>query len=221
MAYRRLPNTDNARLTALVKLNELLLTDKVIVLNKHKETIEQLKVEFGEQIKKREKFVLKRTKLNKSKKRLLAKLKLYVSHFLQVFNFAIDRQDISKEYRVFFKLETNTGVIPPLSKESDIVKWANNIVDGEKKRVEKGVETISHPNYTRIKELKEDAEKIIDELKGLEKSFGNYQKEIEEQRNKIDAFIKQIWTEIEFQFINEPIEIKRKKATQFGVVYIE
>ena len=36
----------------------------------------------------------------------------------------------------------------------------------------------------------------------------------------IDAFIKKIWNEIEFQFINETIENKRKKATHYGVVYV-
>ena len=221
MAYRRLPNTDKARLTAIVRLNELLVIEESNLLNNHQEAIGSLKIVFEELIDRRNEFVTKRRVLNKTKRDLLVKLRLYVSHFLQVFTLAIDREDILKESRAFFKLEINTGVIPSLSKETDVIKWANNIVSGEQKRIEQGIEAISHPRFTRIKEIKEASEKIMDELLDLEKSIEDYYPEIIGQRTRIDVFIKQIWNKIEFQFLNEPIEIKRKKATHFGVVYVQ
>jgi len=219
MAYRRLPNTDNARLAAIVRLFELLTDEKVLI--NHQEIISYLKVDFEERINKREAFILKRRDLNKSKKELLGKLKLYVSHFLQVLNFAIDRNDISNKSRRFFKLEKHTGIIPPLSKEDEVLKWADNIIIGEEQRVEAGEEVISHPKQERIIAVKNATENVIGELKVLDKNYEQNQVEIQKQREKIDAFIKQMWNEIEFQFINEPIEIKRKKATHFGVVYVK
>ena len=160
MAYRRLPNTDKARITALIKLSDMVLVDDCVVLLNHKETILDLKDVFGGLIESREIYTSKRVELNKRKRELLIKLKLYVSHFFQVFNFAIDREDIAKECRLFFNLQVNTGVIPLLAKELDIMEWANNIVNGEKQRVEKGIEPISHPNYKKIKELKEETESV-------------------------------------------------------------
>lgn len=219
MAYRRLPNTDNARLIAMVKLNEQLLVNGN-VLRKHQSKIIALKNALTELISRRKQLVMKRTLLNKEKKELLTSLKLYVSHFFQVLNFAIDRGDISKTCRTCFSLDVNTGIIPPLSKELAIMIWARNILVGERKRVVDGVIAISHPNHKKIEGLLEVAENCFEDLKMLEEEFQNYHKEIGVQRNKIDAFIKQVWNEVEHQFINEPIEIKREKAAQFGVVYV-
>ena len=219
MAYRRLPNTDNARLLAILKLNEALSSNNSLLKN-YEEKINSYTTTFKRLIEKREDYKSKRRKLNKHKKELLVKLKIYVSHFLQVFNFAIDRGDIDKECRIFFKLTTNTGVIPPLSKEADIVEWACHIVAGEQKRIMTGAKMISHPNYTKIQNIAIATEKVITDLKIVDDLFSDYQEEITKQRIKIDIFIKQVWNEIEFQFVNEPIEIKRKKAARYGVVYI-
>tara|TARA_R110001592_G_scaffold88812_2_gene261422 strand:+ start:593 stop:1258 length:666 start_codon:yes stop_codon:yes gene_type:complete len=220
MAYRRLPNTDKARITALIKLSDMVLVDDCVVLLNHKETILDLKEVFGGLIECREIYVSKRVELNKRKRELLIKLKLYVSHFFQVFNFAIDREDIAKECRLLFNLQVNTGVIPLLAKELDIIEWANNIIKGESQRVKKGIESISHPNHKKIKEIKEKTESVRGELEEIEMLFKNNHIEITKQRQKVDAFIKQIWNEIELQFANEPIEIKREQAAEYGVVYI-
>lgn len=219
MAYRRLPNTDNARLIAITSLNNLLLGDDLL-LDRHHKTIRGLNAIFGNLLNEREKLVKERTRLNKAKKEVLIQLRLYVSHFFQVFNFAIDRNDIPKSCRLFFRLSANTGNIPALTKEADVVGWANNIVVGEQERIKEGIETISHPKYTRIKELKEETETILAKQKEIELVLLNCQKEIAKKRKKVDTFIKQVWNEIEFQFINEPIEIKRKKAAQYGVAYV-
>lgn len=220
MAYRRLPNTDKARLAAIMKLADLLF-DEVSLLKDHQTAIIEFKRSFGELISQREQLVSRRTVLNEDKKGLMKILKLYVSHFFQVFNFAIERGDIPKECREFFKLESNAGVIPSLSKEINIIKWANNIVVGEQKRIDSGVEAISHPSYTRISNLKQATERVLFELKQIKEAYQNCDVEIEKQRNEIDAFIKQVWNEIETQFINEPAIVKRKKAAQYGVVYVE
>jgi len=220
MAYRRLPNTDNARLIAMVKLDECLLKNEGELIIYHKEVM-KFKKKFTKLIAERKQLVMKRATLNKEKKELLISLKLYVSHFFQVLNFAIDRGDISKMCRTYFGLDVNTGIVPILSKEQDIITWAKHIVGGEKKRIENGIVAISHPNYKRVEELLLGAKNSFEELEILEKSFQNYHNEILIQRNQIDAFIKQIWNKIEHQFINESIEIKRKKSTQFGVVYVQ
>jgi hypothetical protein len=220
MAYRRLPNTDNARLLAILKLNELL-NDGDLVLKNYREKIIDYKSIFEKLIEKRDSYNAKKRTLNKQKKELLLRLKIYVSHFLQVFNFAIDRGDIDKECRKFFELRTNTGVIPSLSKETDIIKWAYRIVIGEQKRIVKGAEVISHPHYTQIQKIAIATDKVIADLKIIDDLFKAYQEEIAEQRVVVDDFIKQLWNEIEYQFINETIAIKRKKATRYGVVYVE
>lgn len=220
MAYRRLPNTDNARLLAILKLNELLSDDDSVLKNYKEKIIDHTSI-FKKLIEKRDAYKIKRRALNKQKKELLLRLKIYVSHFLQVFNFAIDRGDIDKECRKFFELRTNTGVIPPLSKESDIIKWSHRIVAGEQKRIVKGAEVISHPNFTQIQRITIATDKVIADLKILDDLFRIYQEEIAGQRVIVDDFIKQLWNEIEFQYVNEPIAIKRKKATQYGVVYVE
>jgi len=220
MAYRRLPNTDNSRLMAILRLNELLMLNESNLLNENSESILEHKITFEGLVEKRKNFVLERSLLNKVKKTQMEELRIYVSHFLQVFNFAIDRNDISKKSRYLFGLEKNTGTIPLLSKETEVLKWAENIIEGECRRIDGGDVGISHPNYLKIEEVKNITDSLIMDLQVLEKSFESYQSDILKQRQKTDAFIKEIWNQIELQFINEPIEVKRKKAARFGVVYV-
>ncbi len=197
MAYRRLPNTDNSRLIAILRLNELLLSEESYVLSENSDSILKHKMAFEELIEKRKNFVLERSLLNKSKKIQVGELRLNVSHFLQVFNFAIDRNDISKRSRSLFGLERNTGTIPLLSKEAEVLKWAENIIEGESGRIDEGGEEISHPNYLKIKKIKESTESLVTDLQVLEKSFESYQSDILEQRKKTDEFIKEIWNQIQ------------------------
>lgn len=220
MAYRRLPNTDNARLIAILRLKEMLNRDASVLVNRQKK-ITDFKMSFEKLIETRDTYKTNRSLLNKQKKEMLGILKVYVSHFLQVFNFAIDRGEIEKEARSFFKLTINTGVIPSLSKETEIIEWAYNIVEGEEKRVVKGAEFISHPKSSQIKIITVATEKLMNDLQIMEQLFEGHKIELAKQRIEIDLFIKQVWNEIEFQFINEPIEIKRKKAAQYGVVYVK
>ena len=220
MAYRRLPNTDNARLTAVVKLNSMLSKDKS-ELERFKMDVISFQRKYEELINQRDKYKAEKSLLNKQKKELLSRLKIYVSHFFQVFNFAIDRREINKEARTYFKLRTNTGVIPSLSKESEVIDWAYNIIVGENKRIKEGGEAISHPKVSKIRRIAEETECVINEISILNKHYDDYKVVVNSQRTEIDLFIKQMWNEIEFQFRDNPIEIKRKKATQYGVVYVK
>ena len=221
MAYRRLPNTDNARLTAIVNLFNVMESERGEMINHHKKAIVTFKNNLNKLIDKRQGLVKNRTGLNMEKKKLTMHLRLFVSHFFQVLNFAIERGDLPKKCRVFFRLSENDGVIPSLTKEVNVMMWANNIEHGEQQRIDGGMEQISHPNYKNITTERKILEKLLNRVAVLEKGLGSYQKEIKIERKNIDFFIKQIWNEIEHQFINETVDVKRKKAGQFGVVYVK
>ena len=107
MPYRRLPNTDNARHKALLK-----------AYNKGKET-PPFKLAFSQSTYQKvvsflhgfeKKIILQKSALsnqterNKDYHSLQKKAKLYISHFVQVVNMAIQRGEISSAILDYYKL---------------------------------------------------------------------------------------------------------------------
>ncbi len=220
MGYRRLPTTDKARHTALQKLYDKLSVDSNNGLKINEKKLLLLKDDFGSLLNKRAELAEITKTLNKTKKQTCALLKLYNSHFIQVFNFAIERGEINKTCREYFGLENNMGVLPDLSNEELVLQWSERIILGEQKRIQEGVQTISHPNVGKIKAISTEFKKIINEFNRIEKSTIELKNQIQEQRRTVDEFIKHVWNEIEAQFANETIKVKQQKSSEYGVVYV-
>jgi hypothetical protein len=110
MPYRRLPNTDQARIRAMEKLlekvgmisvSEMAVSLNTIskirgLLNRFRRLSEYYKDCFDNQSKASRKHQ-ENTKL----------ARLYISHFIQVLNLAVIRGDIKKDHKLFYQLELN------------------------------------------------------------------------------------------------------------------
>jgi len=108
MPYRRLPNTDNARLkalrTALDKGKEIppfklafkqsTLTRVQTILPNYETAISEQRNSYNLQIEK-----------SKGHSKSMKKAKMYISHFIQVINMSVQRGDMSPDIRNYFGLE--------------------------------------------------------------------------------------------------------------------
>jgi len=220
MAYRRLPTTDKARHLALEKMSELLNKDELGVLLKKERRIKELKSEFGDLLSKREQLAEHKKALNVQKNNLSNRLRLYISHYLQVINFSIERGEIDKMIRKHYGLEVNMGNLPELSSIDQLLFWVEKIKKGEHKRVSLNQPPISHPKVEKIEELKELLIVQQKNLLKIEQQIGKNKLNIANNRVKLDQFIKQTWNEIEAKFSNETIAVKQQKAVRYGVVYV-
>lgn len=223
MPYRRLPNTDKARLRAL---NAAFRKGKETVPTRLPFSVRSLdKIEIAlktlSQINEDKNNSYKaRIALNKKFQLQQQKTKLYISHFIQVFNMCILRNEIDKKERNFFGLDQNSAAVPDIQSTEDILNWGKAVTEGEKERIMKGgvriynpkpaIVEIEYKNFLELYQKKQIQDKI---------HFENSER-MKAAREDIDALISDIWNQTEsfFDVSNQPEN--RKECSLYGVVYV-
>lgn len=146
-------------------------------------------------------------------------LKMFISHFFQVFNLGIERNDYTADQRAHFQLNVNQEELPELSTEMQIHTWANRIVNGDAARVAAGGAAMSNPTAAQVG-TKLTAYVTAQGAQSVKK--GEYdleQEDVEGLRPQADEIIADIWDESEFTYRKETPSSKRRKCREVGVVY--
>ena len=141
MPYRRLPNTDAARIRAL----------ETALNNEEFSNINNLP--FSLNLRQKIEFFLPRFKtaitnsqcardkqnVNSRKyAEYTRKAKLYISHFLQVLNFTIARGELKPVARTFYGIDENDTKLPSLVSDQDLLEWGAKVIAGEQERTRNG-----------------------------------------------------------------------------------
>ena len=222
MPYRRLPNTDLARLRALriayEKGKELppfnlafsQVTFQKILTNLHvfEKTVQESRQAFNKQVEK-----------GKDYARLLKKAKLYMSHFIQVINMAIARGDMSSADRDYFGFGRNQSKVPSFGTEAEVIQWGEKLIQGETLRIKKGHTPVTNPTMAVVKVRYENFIEAYKFQKILQKNLQRSQEKLIEQRQIVDAIITSIWNEVEDYYKDLPDDTKRNHSKIYGVVY--
>jgi hypothetical protein len=223
MPYRRLPNTDKARSRALeraykklelegptrVPYTEATLTALNVFVTKFHRAIITAEASRNNQVQK-----------NKEYTELQRKARMYVSHFIQVVNFGILRGELKPEIRKFYELEKYGSSLPPLNSDNDLLIWGKKLIEGDQKRIMSGGNPIYNPSIALVKV---NYEKFVDGYrfqKILQSTTDRNSNLVIELRVEADQLILKLWNEIEAAFEHLPDQLKRKKAEQYGVVYV-
>ncbi len=223
MPYRRLPNTDNARHKALLKAYHKGKETPPFKLAFSQSTYQKV-VSFLSGFEK--KIILQKSALtnqierNKDYHFLQKKAKLYISHFVQVVNMAIQRGEISSAILEYYKLNGYSKKLPPLNTEEEIIKWGEKLIDGETQRVRKGLSPITNPTIAVVKVRYEKFLEAYRNQKNLQLSNNRSLKELADLRPIADDIILQIWNEVEESFKDLPDDLRREKAIEYGLVYV-
>ncbi len=223
MPYRRLPNTDNARLKSLrtardkgkeippfkLAFGQGTLTKIQALLPSYENALSEHKTAYNLQIEK-----------NKDYHKSLKKAKTYISHFIQVINMAIQRGEMPEALRAYFSLTEGEKKLPPLTSEKDILYWSERLMEGEQKRRMEGMSPITNPTIAVVKVHCDNFRDSCKYQSGLATRVQRAQKELAEKRKEADAVIQQLWNEVEDTYKDLPEELKREKASDYGVVYV-
>jgi len=223
MPYRRLPNTDSSRLKALQKALQKSEGVPPFNLSFSVSTHQELKFfypEFLQATNYQKETLDRQTEKNSKHQESLKKARLYISHFIQVLNFAILRGDLKSETRNIFDLDSYGNKLPQLNTENDIIKWGKKLIDGEQKRLVKGYAPITNPSIARVKVHYEDYLRIHISQKHLQQTHNKALQNMTQLREKADDIIVKIWNEVEEHYSNLPTNEKRINAETFGVVYV-
>ncbi len=221
MPYRRLPNTDVARLKALKKALEkgkenppfnLAFSQstyrKVLsFVPRFEKAMIQYKSTYTNQVRKNNDYI-----------KVQKKAKIYISHFIQVLNMAITRGELPENTRDFFQLSGTK--VPALNTEESLIKWGERIIRGAEERKMKMLTPITNPTDAVVKVRYEAFLDAFRFQKILQKDNKRALDELAALRSEGDNIIVDIWNEVEESFKDMPDNIKREKAEEYGLIYV-
>lgn len=222
MPYRRLPNTDSARLKAL--RTALLRGENVSPIHKPfsqntLQNIKQILPKFEMLIKTQKQAFKNQTDKSPEYNYLFKKAKTYVSHFIQVMGLAVSRGDLKLEAKTYFGLEKYANKLPSIKSESELLKWGEIIIEGEPKRIANGGNPMTNPTIGIVKVHFEKFNEAYLSQRNLHETYVRYSNQVSEMRPQIDKIILQLWNEIEASFEQVDEIQKRNLSREYGLVY--
>ncbi len=222
MPYRRLPNTDQARLHALQNAvqhaSEADFTEQVLTyktLNEAKRFV----LVFETQVSQYHQNFQSKVSANKAYRHIVANARMYISHFIQVLNLTVVRGEIKKELKELYKLEVNNHILPDLSSEEDLLVWGQNIIDGEAERIRLGGFPIYNPTISKVK-VHYDIFKERQVMQQMHKKTANHTYEdLETLRKQADAIILDIWNQVEAYYAGKLPYERLRSCQNYGLIY--
>lgn len=222
MPYRRLPNTDQARLRALrtaVKSSEAQNYNTQIV--NYKTTLEARNFLgiFEKQLSQYQHALDNQVSANRKYQQIVHNARLYISHFIQVLNLAVIRGDIKKDHKFFYQLDPNNHTVPDLTTEAALLQWGKAIISGENERVRNGGLPIYNPAIAKVQVHFEVFKEYKTTQKMHQQSTNRNWEELVKLREKGDNIILDIWNQVELKFRNEKPYARLIKCKEYGLIF--
>ena len=223
MPYRRLPNTDLARLRALgatLKKGEQVSPVDLAFSQKSLIELKSFFPHFEQTIYQYKNSRKRQSILGKLLQGEYRSAKLYVSHFFQVVNFCILRGEFKSEVRSFYGISDTEKSVPEIGTEQQLIYWGEKLLNGEEKRMLTGATRIYNPSIAMVKVKYEKFLETYNLHKDILGTSQKIQEKVSESRNQADKLISDLWNEVEAAYDNLPPEEKRLKCGEYGLVYI-
>ena len=223
MPYRRLPNTEAARLKSLKSAHEKgkdLPPFKLAFSSNSLRKLQSALPQFENAISEHKNSLNLLAQKNREYQKRLKKVKLYISHFIQVVNLAIARGDLTPETRNYFAMGDDEKKVPSLSSDEEVVWWGNQLIKGEQFRRNKGKNPITNPTIAIVKVHFDKFMEYHNYQKSLKDRSHRAQHQLNEWRSHVDGLIQQIWNEVEQTYSDLPEEMRREKASEYGLTYV-
>lgn len=222
MPYRRLPNTDEARIRSLRTIMEkesgknvcdLILSPKLLnEVISFLPNFERIKRNYVEAL-------ALQVNSNMQFQQLGKNARLYISHFIQVLNFCIIRKEIRESVKHAFGLDPENYSVPDLASDTDVLKWGELVIKGENERIRNGGVPIYNPTIAKVKVYYDMFEEAYHNQKYLQKNTAHALEELSSLREKADEIIRDVWNEVEYKFFDYPLEEKMDRCREYGVIY--
>lgn len=223
MPYRRLPNTDAARLRAMKIAKEKydrLGASSVPFTVRTANIIRGLIPTFERAISDYKMAVNAQSEKNSKYQQQVRVARMYVSHFIQVLNLSCQRNEIKPEKKLMYKLLPDNYTVPDLSTEALLMEWGKNIIDGEMERLRQSPgAAIYNPSIGKVKVHFDQFADAYQLKKVSQKNAGRFLDTIQSMRKEVDAAILQLWNEIEASFAELGVEAMQERSKEFGIVY--
>ena len=222
MPYRRLPNTDQARIRALksavgkgdvYNVNELAIS--LNTLSEARNFLSKFEIThnyaqcYDNQVKESPKHQSN-----------VKTARLYISHFIQVLNLSVLRSEVKPIHKKLYCLPIDNYNVPDLTSEAAMVEWGKRIIEGERKRTSQGGVPIYNPTIAKVKVHYDIFVDSYERQKALQVLTNRSLEGLATMRTRADELILDIWNQVEEKFRNiSPNELRLDKCRDYGVIY--
>jgi hypothetical protein len=222
MPYRRLPNTDTARIKAMkialdkgkeLPPNKLAYSSKMIV------RLQKFLPLFDHNLQLYRQALSSQNKKSKEYNETVRKARIYLTHFIRVMNMAIFRGELPSETRAFYGLATDESTVPSFNTENELMSWGRRIIEGEEFRIKKGGSPITNPTIAVVKVRFENFIEAWTFHNTLAKRAIDYFEKNYNLRKEADEIILTLWNEVENTHSKLPEESRKKLSEEYGLVY--
>lgn len=220
MPYRRLPNTDNARIRSLrIAINKMHISDNTELIKYDTQTLDIMLRDFENAQMMYRQSLSKQVAENRKFQKLVKNARLYISHFIQVLNLCIIRNEIKKEVKPYYGLNETNYAVPDLSSNDAILTWGENVLRGENKRIQTGGTPIYNPTIARVNVAFSQFKEAYFNQKIYQNTTARQLSLLSEQREAIDQILSTLWNDIESAFSDLPSDKKIIACKEYGIIY--
>ena len=224
MPYRRLPNTDQARIRALKAAVDSSVRGGIftnVLTHNTYHRAKELLESFSREVAVYKRCVAEQSpkKGNESYEAALKKARMYVSHFIQVLSMCIMRGEVARSKRPYYGLPENEDTVPNLFSEASVLEWGQKIIAGEQRRQGEGGVPIYNPTMGRVSVVFELFKEMYDRRHMLQTRTAEALANISNMRYEVDELIFEVWGEVEKSFASLSGDARIKKCAEYGVIY--
>lgn len=223
MPYRRLPNTDQARIRALkavVAKAEIYNVYDLAVSLKTLTDARNFLMKFEAAQAYYAECFERQAKAGRKHQANVKTARLYISHFIQVLNLAVIRSEVRVSHKEFYGLDTKNNNVPDLSTEMALAEWGRKIVDGEKRRISQGGIPIYNPTIAKVRVHYDIFMESFEKQKNLQALTARSLETLAAMRAEADALILDIWNQVEERFSEiMPNEKRLNLCRDYGLIY--
>jgi hypothetical protein len=222
MPYRRLPNTDTARIKAMkiaLKKGQELPPQKLAFSSKTVIRLQKILPQFEHNIHLYRQSLASQNRRSREYNEIQRKARVYLTHFIRVMNMAIFRGDLPVETRTFYGLATNESTVPPLNTENELISWGKRMIEGEELRIRRGDNPITNPTIAVVKVRLENFNEAYTAHNILAKKTTDYMVINNNLRKEADDIVLQIWNEVEKKHSSHPEERRKGLNEDYGLIY--
>jgi hypothetical protein len=224
MPYRRLPNTDQARIRALKAAVDSSVRGGIftnVLTHNTYHRAKELLERFSREVAVYKLCVAEQSpkKGNESYEAALKKARMYVSHFIQVLSMCIMRGEVARSKRPYYGLPENEDTVPNLFSEASVLEWGQKIIAGEQRRQGEGGVPIYNPTMGRVSVAFELFKEMYDRRHLLQTRTAEALANISNMRYEVDELIFEVWGEVEKSFASLSGDARIKKCAEYGVIY--
>ncbi|MDR2622297.1 MAG: hypothetical protein LBC48_06905 [Dysgonamonadaceae bacterium] len=210
MYFKKLPETDDGKIRTLQAAidREELNGGQGVILSEGE--VEELRLFITSYESAR--FVFKQAIKDSAKSQteyseLFKNAHMYVSHFIQVLQLTVIRNEIKPEALTDYGFESGKQPeLPDLSTEEAVIYWGEKIIQGEAKRMSRGGYPLYNPAIAKVKVHYELFLDIVHSAKIYKQNVTRMQAVLYEMQKKAENMIRDIWSRVEEKYGNLPLQ---------------